>query len=290
MRALRYRNCLSTLYYWRLGLETRTEIYTRLLLAILEQKVPVHCSRWSWNVPLCHDREWNSSIKWVQQSPKHYEFFFKSEIQILRFAKSTEKKFDDKCLKRVIDKSATDKEDAKKESYITLRQHYMQNDRTILFQQGRYCRLQKERGQQSSVQTQRDCVTAMLSNRTAVQVKLLGGTSWNGWDKPQKFETHRLAWIVERTCKVGCSVLINLSLEESQKLNIPIALIWVIKNQWIYHQKICLTDNDYNQVLMMFDHFTKYAEAVHWVRASAEETSDHLVNIWTARHRFPLTF
>ena len=56
------------------------------------------------------------------------------------------------------------------------------------------------------------------------------------------------------------------------------------------HQKICMTDSGYNQVLVMIDHFTKYAEAVPCITASAEETCDHLINTWIARHGCPLTF
>ena len=58
----------------------------------------------------------------------------------------------------------------------------------------------------------------------------------------------------------------------------------------IDHQKICMTDNGYNQVLVMIDHFTKYAEAVPCITASAEETCDHLINTWIARHGCPMTF
>ena len=39
----------------------------------------------------------------------------------------------------------------------------------------------------------------------------------------------------------------------------------------IDHQKICMTDSGYNQVLVIIDHFTKYAEAVPCITASAEE-------------------
>ena len=49
-------------------------------------------------------------------------------------------------------------------------------------------------------------------------------------------------------------------------------------------QKICMTDSGYNQVLVMIDHFTKYAEALPCITASAEETCDHLINTWIARH------
>ena len=56
------------------------------------------------------------------------------------------------------------------------------------------------------------------------------------------------------------------------------------------HQNICMTDSGYNQVLVMIDHFTKYAEAVPCITASAEETCDHLINTWIARHGCPMNF
>ena len=40
----------------------------------------------------------------------------------------------------------------------------------------------------------------------------------------------------------------------------------------------------------MIDHFTKYAEAVPCITASAEETCDHLIITWIARHGCPMTF
>ena len=51
----------------------------------------------------------------------------------------------------------------------------------------------------------------------------------------------------------------------------------------IAHQKICMTDSGYNHVLIMIDHFTKYAEAVPCITGSAEDT-------WIARHGCPMTF
>ena len=56
----------------------------------------------------------------------------------------------------------------------------------------------------------------------------------------------------------------------------------------IDHQKICITDSGYNQVLVMIDHFTKYAEALPCINASAEETCNHLINTWIARHGCPM--
>ena len=57
----------------------------------------------------------------------------------------------------------------------------------------------------------------------------------------------------------------------------------------IDHQKICMTDSGYNQVLVMIDHFMMYAEAVPCITASAEETCDCLINTWIARHGCPMT-
>ena len=58
----------------------------------------------------------------------------------------------------------------------------------------------------------------------------------------------------------------------------------------IDHQKFCMTDSGYNQVLVMIDHFMKYAEAVPCITASAEDTYNHLINTWIARHGCPMTF
>ena len=51
-----------------------------------------------------------------------------------------------------------------------------------------------------------------------------------------------------------------------------------------------MTDSGYNQVLVMIDCFTKYAEDVPCITASAKETCDHLINTWMARHGCPMTF
>ena len=53
---------------------------------------------------------------------------------------------------------------------------------------------------------------------------------------------------------------------------------------------LCMTATLYNQVPVMIDHFTKYAEAAPCMRASAEETCNHLINVWIARHGCTITF
>ena len=56
----------------------------------------------------------------------------------------------------------------------------------------------------------------------------------------------------------------------------------------IDHQKICMAATGYNQVVVMIDLCTKYSEAASCMTASAEETFDHLINVWIARHGCPM--
>ena len=81
--------------------------------------------------------------------------------------------------------------------------------------------------------------------------------------------------------------------EGSKKLKFP--LKWVESSELnevvqINHQKLCMTESVYNQILVIIDHFTKLAEAVPCQTASAEETCDHLITQWISRHGCPMTF
>ena len=58
----------------------------------------------------------------------------------------------------------------------------------------------------------------------------------------------------------------------------------------IDHQKICMADSGYNQILVIIDHFKKLAEAVPPQTTSAEETCDHLITHWISRYGCPMTF
>ena len=58
----------------------------------------------------------------------------------------------------------------------------------------------------------------------------------------------------------------------------------------IDHQKICMTESGYNQILVIIDHFTNLAEAVPCQTASAEKTCDHLITRWISRYGCPMTF
>ena len=58
----------------------------------------------------------------------------------------------------------------------------------------------------------------------------------------------------------------------------------------IDHQKLCMTDGGYNQVLVMIDHFKKCAEAVPFITDSAKQTCDYLINTCIARLVCLITF
>ena len=77
---------------------------------------------------------------------------------------------------------------------------------------------------------------------------------------------------------------------ENNKPHNPSTEDWCNEVVQIDHQKKCKPDSGYNQVLVMIDHFKKYAEAVPCITPSAEETCDHLINTWIARHGCTMTF
>ena len=56
----------------------------------------------------------------------------------------------------------------------------------------------------------------------------------------------------------------------------------------IDHEKICMTESGYNQILVIIDHFTKLAEAVPCQTASTKETCDHLITHWISRYGCPM--
>ena len=102
-----------------------------------------------------------------------------------------------------------------------------------------------------------------------------------------------MAWDEEGFREVGDAFLSCQQVKDPWKLQFPSYSIESAEfNEVVHidHQKICVTDGGYNQVLVMIGHFTKYAEALPCITASAEETRDHLILSWIARHGWPMTF
>ena len=97
----------------------------------------------------------------------------------------------------------------------------------------------------------------------------------------------------KKACEKGVTACLSCQqVKNPRKLRFPLQSIESSEFNGVVqidHQKICMTDSGYNQVLFMIYQFTKYAEAVPCITASAEETCDHLINTWIARHGCPMT-
>ena len=98
-----------------------------------------------------------------------------------------------------------------------------------------------------------------------------------GIDKVQQRILHRFDWPGMRK---GCERWVNaclacLQVKDPRKMKFPLKSVESSEfNEVVQidHQKICMTESGYNQILVIIDHFTKLAEAVPCQTASAEET------------------
>ena len=115
---------------------------------------------------------------------------------------------------------------------------------------------------------------------------------------PQLYQTELLFRSHDQMGHQGCEKWISVCLSCQQakgpgKLRFPLQSIEssgfneVVKTD---HQKIRMTATGYNQVLVMIDHFTKFAEAAPCTTASACEKCNHLINVCIVRHGCPITF
>ena len=110
---------------------------------------------------------------------------------------------------------------------------------------------------------------------------------YQGIDKAYQRILKRFEWPgMKKACEEWVKACLSCQqVKDPRKLRFPLQSIessHFNEVVLIDHQKLCVTDSGYNQVLVMIDHFTK--------TASAEETCDHLINTWIARHGCPMTF
>ena len=116
-----------------------------------------------------------------------------------------------------------------------------------------------------------------------------------GIDKVQQRILHRFDWPgLRKACERWVNAcLACLQVKDPRKMKFPLKLVESSEfNEVVQtdHQKICMTESWYNQILVIIDHFTKLAEAVPCQTASAEETCDHLITHWISRYGCPMTF
>ena len=105
-----------------------------------------------------------------------------------------------------------------------------------------------------------------------------------GVDKVYNRIQKRFEWPgSKKTCEKWISACLPCQqAKDPRKLRFPMQSIessGINEVVQIDHQKIRMTATGYNQVLVMIDHLTENAEAAPCMKASAEETCDHLINV-----------
>ena len=116
-----------------------------------------------------------------------------------------------------------------------------------------------------------------------------------GIDKVQQRLLRRFDWPgLRKACERWVNAcLACLQVNDTRKMKFPLKSVESLEfNEVVQidHQKICMTDSGYNQILVIIDHFTNMAEAVPCQTASAEETCDLLISHWISRYGCPMTF
>ena len=116
-----------------------------------------------------------------------------------------------------------------------------------------------------------------------------------GIDKVQQRILHRFDWPgLRKACERWVNAcLACLQVKDPRKIKFPLKSVESSEfNEVVQidHQKICMTESGYNQILVISDHFTRLAEAVPCQTASAEETCDDLITQWISRYGCPMTF
>ena len=190
-------------------------------------------------------------------------------------------------LKRWIKNGSPDKGDLEEDSYRILKEGrlYLNKDGIVA------CKRRDE----DKVLYKYNAIVLPQLYQTELLFRLHDQMGHQGIDKVYQRILKRFEWPgMKKACEKWVPACLSCQqVKDPRKLRFPLQSIDLSEfNEVVQidHQKICMTDSGYNQVLVMIDHFTKYAEAVPCITASAEETCDHLINTWIARHGCPMTF
>ena len=196
-------------------------------------------------------------------------------------------------LKKWIKNGSPDKGDLKEDSYRILRHYFMQKEGRLYLNKDGIVAC--KRRDEDKVLYKYNAIVLPQLYQTDFLFRSHDHMGHQGIDKVYKkilkrFERPGMNKACEKWVKACLSCQ---QVKDPRKLRFPLQSIKSSEfNEVVQidHQKICMTDSGYNQVWVMIDHFTKYAGAVPCITASAEETCDHLINTWIARHGCPMTF
>ena len=196
-------------------------------------------------------------------------------------------------LKRWIEHGAHYKGDLEEDSYKILKQCYLK--RKYLLYLNKDGIVACKRKEEDTVLYKYNSILLPQVYQTESRFRSHDQMGHQGVHKVYNRIQKRFEWPgLKKDCEKWISACLSCQqAKEPRKLKFPLQSIETSgfnEVVQIDHQKICMTATGYNQVLVMIEHFTKYAEAAPYMTASAEETCDHLINVWIARHGCPITF
>ena len=186
-------------------------------------------------------------------------------------------------LKRWIENGSPDKGDLEEDSYRILRHYFMQKEGRLYLNKFGIVACKRR------VLHKYNAILLPQLYQTELLFRSHDQMDHQGIDKVyqrilKRFERPGM----KKACEKWVTVCLSYQqVKDPRKLRFPLQSIESSEfNEVVQidHQKICKTDSGYNQVLVMIDHFTPC------ITASAEETCDHLINTWIARHGCPMTF
>ena len=184
-------------------------------------------------------------------------------------------------LKRWMENGAPDKGDLEEDSFRILRQYFMQKEgRLYLNKDGIVACKRRE---EDKVLYKYNAIVLPQLYQTELLFRSHDQMGHQGIDKVYQRILKRFEWPgMKKACEKWVTACLSCQqVKDPRKLRFPLQSIESSEfNEVVQidHQKICMTDSGYNQVLVMIDHFTKYAEAVPCITASAEETCDQYVD------------
>ena len=176
-------------------------------------------------------------------------------------------------LKRWIENGAPDKGDLEEDSYRILRQYFKQKEGRLYLNRDRIVACEKR--EEDKVLYKYNAIVLPQLYQTELLFRSQNQMVHQGIDQVyqrilKRFERPGM----ENACEKWVTACLSCQhVKDSKKLIFPLQSIESSEfNEVVQidHQKICMTDSGYNQVLVMIDHFTKYA--------------------WIARHGSPMTF
>ena len=185
-------------------------------------------------------------------------------------------------LSKWIRTGAKEKGDLEKDSYKILSQFYKER-KDLLYHTADgvvACRRKDE----EKILHKRNLIILPQLYQTEVLFRSHDQMGHQATDKMQQRILHRFDWPgLRKACERWVNAcLACLQVKDPRKMKFPLKSVESSKfNEvaQVYHQKICMTESGYNQILVIIYHFTKLAE----------ETCGNLITHWISRYGCPMT-